>query len=36
VDVFDVGNVWASPLIYDGKVYCRGGEELVVFDVGGK
>jgi hypothetical protein len=27
--------VWASPLLYDGKLYCKGRDEFVCLDVGG-
>jgi outer membrane protein assembly factor BamB len=36
VEVFEGKNNWATPLVYDGKIFARGQEEVVVFDVGGK
>jgi outer membrane protein assembly factor BamB len=36
VEVFEGKNNWATPLVYDGKIFARGQEEIVAFDVGGK
>jgi outer membrane protein assembly factor BamB len=30
--LFDAQQVWTSPLAYDGKVYCKGGDEFVCLD----
>jgi outer membrane protein assembly factor BamB len=35
-DVVDGDQNWATPLIYDGKLYVKGKEELVCFDISGK
>ena len=35
-DLFDGDKNWAIPLLYDGKLYVKGMEELVCLDVGGK
>jgi outer membrane protein assembly factor BamB len=32
-DLFDADQIWASPLVYDGKLYCKGRDELVCLDV---
>lgn len=34
--LFDASQVWASPLLYAGKLYCKGPDEFVCLDVGGK
>lgn len=34
--LFDADQIWASPLLYDGKLYCKGRDELVCLDVGVK
>jgi outer membrane protein assembly factor BamB len=31
--VFDAQQVWATPLLYDGKLYCKGRDEFVCLDV---
>lgn len=36
VEVFEGKNNWAAPLVYDGKIFARGQEEIVAFDVGKK
>jgi outer membrane protein assembly factor BamB len=33
VQLFDADQIWASPLLYDGKLYCKGRDELVCLDV---
>jgi outer membrane protein assembly factor BamB len=33
--VFDYSQVWSSPLVYRGKVYVKGEDELVCFDISG-
>jgi hypothetical protein len=36
-DVFPEGqNIWSTPLVYKGKIYCKGGDELVCLDPSGK
>ena len=34
VQLFDADQIWASPLLYDGKLYCKGRDELVCLQVG--
>ena len=34
-EMFDADNIWASPLVYDGKLYCKGKDEFVCLDVSG-
>lgn len=34
--VFDAREVWSTPLLYDGKLYCKGGNEFVCLDVSAK
>jgi outer membrane protein assembly factor BamB len=34
--LFEFDNVWASPLIYKGKIFAKGKEELVALDASGK
>jgi outer membrane protein assembly factor BamB len=34
--LFDGNQIWASPLLYDGKLYCKGMDEFVCLDVSGK
>ncbi|HWE96572.1 MAG TPA: PQQ-binding-like beta-propeller repeat protein [Tepidisphaeraceae bacterium] len=36
VQLFEFDNVWASPLIYKGKIFAKGKEELVALDASGK
>jgi outer membrane protein assembly factor BamB len=36
VQLFDYDKVWSSPVIYHGKLYVKGKEELVCLDVGAK
>jgi outer membrane protein assembly factor BamB len=36
VELFDADQIWASPLVYDGKLYCKGRDEFVCLDVSGK
>ena len=36
VNLFDADEIWASPLIYDGKLYCKGRDELVCLDIAGE
>ena len=36
VQLFDADQIWASPLVYDGKLYCKGRDEIVCLDVSGK
>jgi outer membrane protein assembly factor BamB len=36
VHLFDADQIWASPLVYDGKLYCKGRDELVCLDVSEK
>lgn len=31
--LFDATEVWSTPLLYDGKLYCKGGGEFVCLDV---
>jgi outer membrane protein assembly factor BamB len=31
--LFDAREVWSTPLLYDGKLYCKGGNEFVCLDV---
>ena len=31
--LFDAQQIWASPLLYDGKLYCKGRDEFVCLDV---
>ena len=33
---FDFGTTWATPLIYHGKLYAMGKDQLVCFDIGKK
>ena len=36
-DVFPEGqNIWSTPLVYKGKIYCKGGDALVCLDPSGK
>ncbi len=35
-DVFDADQIWASPLLYDGKLYCKGRDQFVCLDMNGK
>jgi hypothetical protein len=32
---FDDREVWSTPLLYNGRLYAKGGEEFVCLDVGG-
>ena len=34
--IFDGSEIWSTPLLYGGKLYVKGREELVCFDVEGK
>jgi outer membrane protein assembly factor BamB len=34
--LFDGEQIWASPLAYDGKLYCKGRDEFVCLDVAAK
>ena len=34
VQLFDADQIWASPLVYDGKLFCKGRDEFVCLDVG--
>jgi outer membrane protein assembly factor BamB len=36
VKLFDFDNVWSSPVIYHGKLYVKGKDELVCLDIGAK
>ena len=36
VKMFDFDNVWSAPVIYHGKLYVKGKDELVCLDVSGK
>ncbi|HZK80048.1 MAG TPA: PQQ-binding-like beta-propeller repeat protein [Humisphaera sp.] len=36
VQLFDYDKVWSSPVIYHGKLYVKGKEELVCLDIGAK
>jgi outer membrane protein assembly factor BamB len=36
VQMFDFDNVWSAPVIYHGKLYVKGMDELVCLDVSGK
>ena len=36
VELFDADQIWASPLVYDGKLYCKGRDQIVCLDVSGK
>lgn len=36
VQLFDADQIWASPLVYDGKLFCKGRDELVCLDLSGK
>jgi hypothetical protein len=36
IQLFEFDNVWASPLIYKGKIFAKGKEELVALDASGK
>jgi outer membrane protein assembly factor BamB len=36
VELFDADQIWASPLVYDGKLYCKGRDEIVCLDISGK
>jgi outer membrane protein assembly factor BamB len=36
VEVFEGKNNWATPLMYDGKIFAKGQDEIVAFDVRGK
>ena len=35
-DLVEGTNIWATPLLYKGKMYVKGREELICFDVSGK
>lgn len=34
--LFDGNQIWSTPLIYNGKLYCKGTSELVCLDISGK
>lgn len=34
--LFDGNHIWSTPLIYNGKLYCKGTNELVCLDISGK
>jgi outer membrane protein assembly factor BamB len=34
--VFDGSEIWSTPLLYGGKLYVKGGDELVCLDVSAK
>jgi outer membrane protein assembly factor BamB len=34
-DVFDASQVWSTPLLYGGRLYAKGENEFVCFDLGG-
>jgi outer membrane protein assembly factor BamB len=36
VEVFEGKNNWATPLVYEGKIFARGQEEVVAFNVRGR
>ena len=36
VALIEANNVWASPLLYDGKIFAKGGDEIVALDLSGK
>jgi outer membrane protein assembly factor BamB len=33
VPLFDGDQIWASPLLYDGKLYCKGRDEFICLSV---
>jgi hypothetical protein len=33
-EVVDGSEVWATPLLYGGRVYVKGGQELVCLELG--
>lgn len=33
---FDAREVWATPLLYGGRLYAKGGEDFACFDVSGQ
>lgn len=35
-DIFDGSDVWATPLLYGGRLYAKGVTEFVCFDLSGK
>jgi len=34
--LFDTDQVWTTPLLYSGKMYAKGGDELVCYDLNAK
>jgi len=34
--IFDANYGWSTPLIYQGRLYAKGGEELICLDISGK
>lgn len=36
VQQFDARDVWSTPLLYGGRLYAKGGEELACLDLGGQ
>ncbi len=34
--IFDTDQAWATPLLYEGKIYAKGGAELDCLDLSGK
>jgi hypothetical protein len=36
VQLFDYSQVWSTPLIYRGKLYCKGEKDLVCLDIAAK
>jgi outer membrane protein assembly factor BamB len=34
--LFDAREVWATPVLYGGRLYAKGGEEFVCLDLGGQ
>jgi outer membrane protein assembly factor BamB len=34
--LFDGNHIWSTPLIYRGRLYCKGTDELVCLDISGK
>jgi len=33
---FDAREVWSTPLLYNGRLYAKGGEEFTYLDVGSR
>jgi outer membrane protein assembly factor BamB len=36
VQLFDYSQVWSTPMIYRGKLYCKGEKDLVCLDIAAK